>query len=96
MSTGAQIKFTWGHLGLVCIFLFTPKGLLCELGTVSSLSEDAVPSLLQGDYVLGSRKKKNRMKVFYIIDDPHAKVQPASFIPEGKLTSNQSTKDMLV
>ena len=41
-------------------------------------------------------KKKNRMKVFYIIDDPHAKVQPASFIPEGKLTSNQSTKDMLV
>jgi hypothetical protein len=40
--------------------------------------------------------KKNRIKVFYIIDDPHAKVQPASFIPEGKLTSNQSTKDMLV
>lgn len=59
MATGAQIKFTWGHLGLVCIFLFALKG-LCELGTMSSLSEDAVPSLLQGDYVLGRKKKKKK------------------------------------
>lgn len=40
-------------------------------------------------------KKKIELKFFYIIDNPHAKVQPASFIPEGKLTSNQSANDML-
>lgn len=48
------------------------------------------------DIPLSWFKKKKRIKVFYIIHNPHAKVQPASFIPEGKLTSNQSTKDMLV
>ena len=47
-------------------------------------------------YPSADLKKKKRIKLFYIIDGPHAKMQPASFIPEGKLTSSQSTKDMLV
>ena len=46
--------------------------------------------------------KQKKIKFFYmlknglLVSDLHSEVQPASFIPKGKLTSNQSTKDVLV
>lgn len=55
---------SWSRL----LFLFNLKRLLCVPGTMSSLSEDAVPSFLQGDLFLVVEENRNRMKQIIVIE----------------------------
>lgn len=68
MLAWAQIKFTWGHFGLVCIFLLSVTGHPCVPGTIGSLAEDAVSSLLPGDLFLVVEKNRNKMEELKVIE----------------------------